>query len=1033
MGAMNGALGNVLVNQDPPGAIQNSPSIVRDRATGNLVVAYTENPFAPVGIGASFSLGGVGPWSPSSFLPPASGWFGDQMDASVVADGAGFIYAGLASYDQFPPQGMRSGIFVHASVNGGVAFGAPSPVSLQIGPPGSRPFEIKPKIEVDDDATSSYFRRVYCAWERDITDWIHSDVCFSASPPGGSVWSPPLVVNDRPGLDFVLWPDPAVAPNGDVFVGWLDTPFMAQQQGFQGRIVVDRSTNGGANFGTDRVASTFWTVPTTLTDAIGQASYSAMSYPSVEVDPSNSSRVCAVYAARPASGPVSETRLDTGDQPPGSADVGIYSSFYGSSRMGAAGGWVYSVWEDGRSGIWDVYFDRTLSAAPTWPAGEVMLSTMTGGHTGSCQPVVAASGTDVWVAWFESAGPISKYIYLNRSADNGQSWLPTPISLDNLASQGAFCPVISASGSNVYVAWVATVNPGITSDIRVNRSTDGGVTWLANEIPLTGGVLALYHDIASSGSNVYAVWTQGSPGGGSEIRFRSSTNAGLTWTAPRRLDSAPPGAGGRWSPKVCCAGSSVYVAWHDQRAIGGGVNDIYFAYSTNAGASWSPDVSITGPGTSQNWYFHMACNGPDVYVAYASNRNNIPQGWDDIYLNSSTNGGQSWNGEVRLNGGTPPGTRQACYPRVSVTGSNVYVVWQDDRNGAPFSGWDIYGTHSINRGMTWPGADYRIDLGSPPGAAASWYPDITSDAAGAYYAWRDLRNGLGDVYANALQIGPDEADIFFVESLDGGTTWAPPLRVNDDNTPNDQTHPWLDIKPNGTVDVVWYDKRNDPNDRLVDVFFAALLPGTGAFQPNVQITTQSLAPTAWNWMGDYNGIEVDAPIAHMVWTDTRRDPLWGDIYYDNRPNPDVPQFGACCLPDGSCLVMDPSICAAAGGVFMGVDVPCEPTLCDGGSDVPGVPATDSGEMRILPSLPNPFSRSTQLRFVLPGNSAVTLDIHDASGRRVRHLLGGVAPAGTGQVIWDGRDDAGRRLPAGLYFTRLTGGGTAHSRPIVLVR
>jgi hypothetical protein len=808
---------------------------------------------------------------------------------------------------------------------------------------------------------------------------------------------------------------------------------MAQLQGFQGRIVVDRSTDGGGSFGTDRVASVFWTVPATLTDATGQASYSAMSYPSVEVDPSNSSRVCAVYAARPVSGPVNETRLDTGDQPPGSADVGIHTSFYGGSRMSAAGGWVYSVWEDNRSGIWDVYFDRTLAATQTWPASEVQLSTLAGGHTGSQRPVIAASGSDVWVTWNEAAGLIPKYIYLNRSSDNGQSWLPAPIALDNMVSQGAYSPVISASGSNVYVAWAATVNPGIVSDVRVNRSTDGGVTWLANEIPLTGGVLALYHDIASSGTNVYVAWTQATPGGGSEIRFRSSANAGQTWAAPRRLDSAPPGAGARWSPKICCAGSSVYVAWHDQRAIGGAVNDVYFAYSTNGGASWSPDVSITGPGTSNNWYFHMASNGPDVYVAYASNRNNLSPGRDDIYLNSSLNGGQSWNGEVRLNGGTLPGTRQAAYPRVTVTGSNVYVVWQDDRNGAPFSGWDIYGTHSTNRGLTWPGADYRIDLGNPPGAATSENPDIASDASGAYYAWRDLRNGLGDVYANALQIGPDEADILFVESLDGGTTWAPPLRVNDDNTPNDQTHPWLDIKPNGTVDVVWYDKRNDPNDRMPDVYFAALLPGTGAFQPNVRVTTQSIAPTALNWMGDYNGIEVDAPIAHMVWTDTRRDAFWGDIYYDNRPNPDLPHFGACCLPDGSCIPSDPPNCAAGGGVFMGIGVLCEPTLCDGSAGVPGALVTDPGEIGILPNLPNPFSHSTQIRFVLPSNSAASLDIYDASGRRVRHLLDGVVPAGTGPVIWDGRDDTGRPLPQGLYFACLVGSRSTHSRPIVLVR
>jgi hypothetical protein len=162
---------------------------------------------------------------------------------------------------------------------------------------------------------------------------------------------------------------------------------------------------------------------------------------------------------------------------------------------------------------------------------------------------------------------------------------------------------------------------------------------------------------------------------------------------------------------------------------------------------------------------------------------------------------------------------------------------------------------------------------------------------GPCYIWEDGRNSAvinSDIYVyQPVGNGPDEGDVFYIESLNGGMTWSAPLRVNDDATTNDQTHPWLDIKPNGTVDVVWFDKRNDLNDQNAETFFAALLPGATTFTPNVAISTAPIVPPPipGNWLGDYIWVDVDATNAHIVWEDTRTDPLMGDIFYDLRPNP----------------------------------------------------------------------------------------------------------------------------------------------------
>lgn len=86
-----------------------------------------------------------------------------------------------------------------------------------------------------------------------------------------------------------------------------------------------------------------------------------------------------------------------------------------------------------------------------------------------------------------------------------------------------------------------------------------------------------------------------------------------------------------------------------------------------------------------------------------------------------------------------------------------------------------------------------------------------------------------------------------------------------------------------------------------------------------------------------------------------------------------------------------------------------------------------------PVTPNPARDGASLRFRLPGAGDVRLSIVDLAGRRVRGLASGRAAAGVHTVLWDGRDDAGRRLPAGAYWARLSAGGVERSERITLVR
>ncbi len=912
------ALANTPVNQDPPPRIQNSPSITLDYPSGNMVAAYVDDPFAWNGIGTSYAPIGGGPWidSPTQIQSV----FGVELDPSIVSNGTGLIYAGYASYNQLPPGNTQSGIFVSLSPDGGVNFGPPLPVAVAAGPPGTQPFLIKPKIEVDGFPTSPFQGNVYAIWEEDLPNWQNSTATFSWSPAGGAGWSPPGPINDTPARGLVLWPDLAVSPTGQVHAAWLDSPFNAQQQGFSGRIMTDASANGGVSWGADVRAVQFWTVPGTLTNAAGGPTRPAMSYPSIEVDPSNANRVCAAYAARPNSGPVREVQLD------GPGVAGAAYPWSGGKRIRINNTWVHAVWEDSLSGgPFDVYYRRTPVANPTWPNPAVLLSNIPGaGHTCSQFPEVAASGTNVYVVWHEArTGIAANKIYANCSTTDGQTWRPAPIALDVAAnSSRCFSPHVACNGSNACVVWGALSLGGLT-ELRVNRSSNGGVTWGAEQTIASAQIMDATFDIAFEGNFVYVVWAE-AVGSTTHAYLRASPDRGATWRPRVQLDAAPL-TGGPWGTKVCASGTNVYVSWSDFRSP---VQGVYVNASFDNGVGWFGERVIPfGPASA--WYQQMACNGNMVYVIFDGQQ----AAAQDIYLGVSTDGGLTWPaGQIfRLNAGVPAGTSMCTFPQISVAGTMVCATWVDARNsGGTPNVFDVYGSYSTNGGLTWPLSDFRIDVGNPPGASDSQMPHVAAHPNGAYYLWRDLRSGLGDTYANALIFSPDEGDIFFIQSLDGGITWSAPLRVNDDNTTCDQSHPWLDIKPNGIVDVVWFDNRNDPaNDVLVDVYMAALIPGQPGFTPNIRVTTASFPPPAplGGWLGDYTWVDVDQANAHVVWTDTRQDPPQGDIFYNIIPNPALPTHGACCHPPNGCVVMTRDDCLAAGGQFLGEGIPCDPNPC----------------------------------------------------------------------------------------------------------
>lgn len=107
-------------------------------------------------------------------------------------------------------------------------------------------------------------------------------------------------------------------------------------------------------------------------------------------------------------------------------------------------------------------------------------------------------------------------------------------------------------------------------------------------------------------------------------------------------------------------------------------------------------------------------------------------------------------------------------------------------------------------------------------------------------------------------------------------------------------------------------------------------------------------------------------------------------------------------------------------------------------DSPGGAPPVSAEFSLRQNHPNPFGRSTVIRFSLPEASTVRIQVFDVLGQEVATLASGTMSSGSHSVTWNGRDRGGRPLAAGMYFCRMDaigpGSGAFHQlRRMTLIR
>lgn len=103
------------------------------------------------------------------------------------------------------------------------------------------------------------------------------------------------------------------------------------------------------------------------------------------------------------------------------------------------------------------------------------------------------------------------------------------------------------------------------------------------------------------------------------------------------------------------------------------------------------------------------------------------------------------------------------------------------------------------------------------------------DGKNLYVAWED--NGHG------------RTQVLFSASSDGGSTWSHALNITANETANGGGfNPSIAVNRSGMVGVLWYDKRDHPNDLGWGVRFAASFDHGKTFLPSVRVSEKDATP-----------------------------------------------------------------------------------------------------------------------------------------------------------------------------------------------
>lgn len=201
---------------------------------------------------------------------------------------------------------------------------------------------------------------------------------------------------------------------------------------------------------------------------------------------------------------------------------------------------------------------------------------------------------------------------------------------------------------------------------------------------------------------------------------------------------------------------------------------------------------------------------------------------------------------------------------------NVYSAWKSaTANIDPSPPAGIYLSRSSDKGKTWTVTQVRPPSYETGSAFVIPYVEWTSE-------------GGSDGTLHLVYGGTDKPEvasygnIFYTRSGDGGKTWTEPKLLPDEDPEllNGKYIPNISVAPNGRIDVVWWDTRDDPGIRANDVYYTYSTDNGQTWAKNIRVTDQTIDRRfgVWGNNFDQNSPPSLASInsyAMIGWDDTR--------------------------------------------------------------------------------------------------------------------------------------------------------------------
>jgi len=320
---------------------------------------------------------------------------------------------------------------------------------------------------------------------------------------------------------------------------------------------------------------------------------------------------------------------------------------------------------------------------------------------------------------------------------------------------------------------------------------------------------------------------------------------------------------------------------------------VLVAKSTDLGENWNPVMvrdarGKTGAGQAEN---NRPINGLAV-DAKTGATDTVHVGWVQAYpqatpavasqtvIATSTDGGRTFSEPVKVvgdyfkDGAKKPDPEKwgGSSPTLTVDDKgNVYAVFYATATGQPAGSQNnaILLAKSTDKGKT-----FQVNEVAAP---SGFYQ------AGAIMDWSSEGGPEGTlhiIYEDKIT-KPDlgDRDVYHRRSTDGGKTWSEPKLMNDDPfDPKDgghtQNNPSISVAPNGRVDAVWWDFRNDQGQFQNDVYYSYSEDNGATWSKNLRANDRSIDRRIGVWSNGYDmrqpvGVVSTDKVAVFAWDDTR--------------------------------------------------------------------------------------------------------------------------------------------------------------------